>query len=224
MPKKMKVLRGKRIRVTRLDECGTPIDYDSCGQVVSSGFVEVSLSAEIEEGETFTQPNADGALVISEQGEHNFVRWGGSVELVEVDPELVSLMTRTVVEYDAEGDPVGFRSVEGQIKQYFALELWSGISDKSCPDKNFGYFLLPFVVAGTLGDFTIANDVTNFTVENFFTRTGGEWGVGPYNVVADAQGDPAPLEIPIGPDEPHLQRLTTVPPPDVTAGCQPIPA
>ena len=224
MASKMKVLRGKRVRITRLDECGTPLDYDSCGYVVSKGFVEVSLSSVIEEGENFTERNADGELMVSEQAEHNFVRWTGSIQFLEVDPELVPLMTKAVIEYDADSEAVGFRSVEGIVDQWFALELWSGISDKSCPDKNYGYFLLPFCAGGTLADFTIANAVTNFTIENFFTKTGGNWNVGPYDVVADNVGDPAPLAVPIGDDEPHLQRLTTVPPPEPTAGCQPIPS
>lgn len=220
---KMKVLRGKRIRVTRLNECGVPTTVSDCGQVVSGGFVEVALSPVVEEGESFQEKDADGALYIAEQGEHNFVRWNGSVTLAGADPELVALMTTVALEFDAGGDPVGFRSLEGPIQARFALELWSGIADKSCPGQNYGYFLLPFVAGGTLSEFTITNGVTDFKVENFFTRTGSGWGVGPYDVVLDGSEEPAPLAVAIGDNEPHLQRLTKVPPPAVTAGCVAIP-
>lgn len=223
--KRMKVLRGKRIRVTRLDECGTPEDsYDSCGFIVSKGFVTVNLTAEVEEGQDYTQVNADGDLCISEKGEHNFLRWTGSLELCDVDPELVGLMAKVALEYDEDGNVVGYRSMRGRSDVNFAFELWSGISDDSCPDKNYGYFLLPWVTSGTLGDIEIGNDVATFTVENWFTRAAGNWNVGPYDVVPDNLGEPTKLAVPVQEDEHHIQRLTTIKPPEITTSCQPLPS
>lgn len=219
----MKVVRGKRIRVTKVGACGEPPAYgDPCSYVVTSGFVTATLSAEIEEGEELTQLTADGDLCINDQSPHNFKRWTVELELCDVDPDLVSLLTKVTLETDANGDVVGYRSLEGKIDQNFAFELWSGIADQDCSDgEEYGYFLLPFVKGGTLGDIAIENGVTTFTIANAFTQKGSQWGVGPYDVVPDGSGDPAPLAVAIQDDEHHLQRLTTVAPPAVTDGCQP---
>lgn len=221
--KKMKVLRGKRIRVTRLGDCGLPPDYgEDCSYVVTKGFVTATLTAEIEEGTEITQLDADGDLCISSQSRHNFKRWTISLELCDVDPELVSLLTKVTLETDADGDVVGYRSVQGKIENDFAFELWSGIDDQVCEDgQEYGYFLVPWVSGGTLGDIAIENGAVTFEINNAFSNGGGLWGVGPYDVVPDAAGDPAPLGVAIQDGEHHVQRLTTIAPPDATDGCQP---
>lgn len=219
----MKVIRGKRIRVTKVDECGNAPDYgEPCSFVVTSGFVTVTLSAQIEEGEEFLQRTANGDLCINEQADHNFKRWTAEIEFCDVDPELISLLTKVTLETDESGDVVGYRSLEGTVSQRFAFELWSGIADQQCVDgREYGYFLLPFVGGGTLGDIEIENDVTTFTIENAFTIGGSQWGVGPYDVVPDGAGGAGPLGTAIQPAEHHVQRLTTIAPPDATVGCQP---
>lgn len=219
--RKMKVIRGKRIRVTKLGTCGEPPDvYESCALVVSKGFVQVALTAEVETGTELTQQNADGELIVNDQSRHSFKRWTGTIEFAEVDPELISLLTKVTLETDAAGDVVGYRSVEGLIENNFALEVWSGLADQDCSEgEEFGYFLLPFVGGGTVGNITIENGVSTFNIENMFTRSGGEWGIGPYDVVPDVAGDPAPLSVAIQDGEHHVQRPTTVPPPDPTDGC-----
>lgn len=219
----MKMVRGKRIRVTRLNACGEPPDYgEECAFVVSSGFVTVTMSPQNEEGDELLQLGADGQLIVNSQSKHNFKRWQLSIELAEVDPELVSLLTHVVLETeDNDGDVVGFRSVEGQIEEEFAFELWSGIGDQDCQDgEEFGYLLFPWVAGGVFEDLTIENGVATTTISNAFTQAGGAWGVGPYDVVPDEDGEPAPLGTEIQPNEHHVQRLTTIAPPDAQVGCQ----
>lgn len=225
MARPMKIVRGKRIRVTRLDDCGeVPESGEACSFVVSKGFVQVTLSPQSEEGEEFLLLNADGELSVNDHAQHNFKRNELEIELSEVDPELVSLLTRVTLETDASGTTVGFRTSEGRIDQQFAFELFSGVGEVDCVNgQEFGYFLLPFVSGGIFDDITIENGVATVTISNAFTRTGGGYGVGPYDVVEDEYGAPAPLAVPIQPGEHHLQRLTTIAPPDVTVGCQPMP-
>lgn len=225
MARSMKTVRGKRIRVTRLNECGeVPESGDACSFVVSKGFVTVTLSPQNEEGSEFLLLNANGELCVNDQAEHNFKRNQLEIELCDVDPELISLITRVVLETDASGDTVGFRSSEGLIEEQFAFELWSGVGESDCANgQEYGYFLLPFVAGGIFGDLTIENGVATTTISNAFTKTGGLYGVGPYDVVEDEYGSPAPLAVAIQPGEHHLQRLTTVAPPAATEGCQPMP-
>ena len=218
-----KIVRGKRIRVTRLNDCGTPPDSgEPCAFVVTKGFVTVTMSPQNEEGEEILLLNADGELCVNDQSRHNFKRWNLSMELCDIDPELVALITRVTLEEDADGNVVGFRSVEGRIDEEFAFELWSGIGDQDCQNgEEYGYLLFPFVAGGTFADLTIENGVATLTIENAFTKTGGLWDVGPYDVVPDEYNAPAPLGVAIQDGEHHVQRLTTIAPPSATAGCQP---
>ena len=221
--KSMKIVRGKRVRVTRLDDCGTPpTTGDPFGYAVSSGFVTVTMSPQNEEGEELLLLSADGELCVNDQSKHNFKRWNLSIELCDIDPEMVALLTKVTLETDGDGNTVGFRSVEGRIDEEFAFELWSGIADQDCADgEEYGYLLFPFVAGGTFADLTIENGVATLTIENAFTKTGGQWGVGPYDVVPDEYGAAGPLGVAIQPGEHHVQRLTTVAPPAPTAGAQP---
>ena len=224
--KAMKQVRGKRLRVTRLGPCGElPEPAEECAFAVTSGFVQVELAAVVEDGEEITQPTADGTLCVDVQSPPQFRRWDASIELCDVDPELVSMLTRVALEVDADGDVVGFRSRSGVVEEQFALELWVGLGEDDCDNgQEYGYLLLPWLAGGTFGDLTVENGVATVTIEGAHTRGGGQWGVGPYDVVADAQGDPTTLGDALEADEHFLRRRTSVAPPDAQVGCQDMPA
>lgn len=224
--KPVKVVRGKRVRVTAVDECGEPLTgaYDSCAYGVSDGFITVTLTADISEGEDIEQMNANGDLCIVDRSRAQTKRWMAEIEFCDVDPGLMSLLSNVTLETDAEGNTVGIRSVQGSIDGNFALELWAGTAGGECQNgATYGYLLLPFMAQGNLGDITVENGNTTFTVANAFTQSGSGWGTGPWDVVPDAQGDPQPLDEPIGPDEHMLLRTTTIAPPDAFDGCDQIP-
>ena len=68
------------------------------------------------------------------------------------------------------------------------MEVWSQVPAAVCEagsEGSYGYFLVPFVKGGIIGDFTIANDVVNFTLSGAKSKDGSAWGVGPYDVTRD---------------------------------------
>lgn len=226
------VVRGKRMRATRLDECGNPLaSATPASLVVTKGFVSVGLTAQTEDGDEITQKNADGDLCISDRSRDQFKRWNLSMQFCQVDPGLLELISNATIEEDHEANPVGVRFPEGAAEESFGLELWTGIPGEDCrPDEptNYGYMLLPFVIPGVPGDITIENGATTFTMSGQSRGSGG-WGSGPYTVVqtgTDATtGDPTygPLPVPMGAAEHLLLRTTVVAPPDPVCGAQPMP-
>ena len=91
------------------------------------------------------------------------------------------------------------------------------------PDKLFAIAqdsCSPPLVPAIIGDFTVEDGVSTFSIENAFTRSGGLWGVGPYDVVPDETGEATTLADPITAGEHHLQRLTTISPPEAAVGIQ----
>lgn len=216
--------QGRRLRVTRLDNCGNP-STDPCAQVVSSGFVSVSVDSETEDGTAIQPMNANGELCYQIRSVDQFLRHTLEIEFCEVDPTLFQMVTHSNPVEDYAGDEVGFQTLQGGATVGYALEVWMGVPGQECPPESenptdsLGYVLFPWVMPGALGDFEIQNDAINFTVAGF-TKSGSPWGAGPYDVVAqDVENVAGPLITPITSlVHAHLQ-WTTVPAPEPFCGC-----
>lgn len=215
------LVRGRALRATRLDGCGSPVlGPDSV--VVSDGFISVGLTANNEEGETISVTNAAGKVCILDEPTPTFTGYTVEVAFCGVDPDLFSLMTGQPVVLNAAGDTaVGIR-VNSKINVNdlgFALEMWSSVPVAACDESgeaSYGYFLIPFIKGGVLGDFTVENGAINFTLSGASSKDGSEWGVGPYDVVRDETGAAGPLVEPIDSGD-HLNlEVTTVPPPTIS--------
>lgn len=222
------VVRGKRVRVTRLTACGAfPAPAATNSLVTSSGFISVQYAMEYEDGDEHIQKNANGDLCINDKACDQFKRVMVTISFCEVDPDLFSLVTGNTLEVDGAGIDVGFRVSENVACSNFALELWSGLDDIECDltgNQEFGYFLLPYVKNGTLRDFTVENGPTTFEIQGW-TESSDGWGVGPYNVVrSGAANVPSSLEDPLTDDDHLLVRVTTVAPPAAVCGFQVMPA
>lgn len=180
------LIRGRMMRVTRLDGCGVPVP-GSESVVVTKGMISVALTSNTSEGEPIQVTNANGDLCVDDTPPPKFTGFGAEVTMCNVDPRLLSLMTGQPVVLDASGNVVGF-DVNTDVdldEQGFAIELWSGIPAEACAPgegKSYGYFVMPFLKGGVLGDFTVENAAINLVVTGALTKDGSSWGVGPYNV------------------------------------------
>lgn len=216
------LVRGRAMRVTRLDGCGR-VALGPESQVSTEGFISVGLTANTEEGETISVTNAAGNICILDEPAPKFTGYSVEVQFCGVDPQLFTLMTGQPLVLNADGDAVGFRVNSGisADESGFAMELWSNVPVAACDASggaSYGYFLIPFVQGGTLGDVTIENGAINFTLSGASSKDGSEWGVGPYDVVRDETNAAAPLmEVIDSKDHLHLE-LTTVAPPTPSCG------
>lgn len=220
--------QGRRMRVTQLDNCGSPDLTDPCGQAVSKGFIQVSVSSETETGAQIQPVNAGGELCYRLRAPDIFLGHTLSIEFCEVNPALIPMVANAYPVFGYDGDIVGFQTVQGAATRGYALEVWMGVPGQDCPPAeenpvdSLGYVLFPWIVPGVIGDFTIANDAVNFTVSGF-TKASGAWAEGPYDVVAqDATNLAGPLLEPIPNDvHAHLQ-WTSIPAPEPFCGCEEI--
>lgn len=219
-----KPLQGETIRVTRLDECGNP-EFGDCAYAVSDGFVQVVMTPNAEEGERFLQRNASGRAIVNQRSAPSLNWYDLSIQFQEVDPELFTIVTGLNPYEDDQGRTIGVVVTESEFATAnFSLEAWMGNAEEECLPGDtfpfFGYNLLPWVVEGALSeDITITNDLITFTVVGR-TRKGTPWGTGPYDVVRDSDGDPAPLFTAIPTDTHHLPIWTQLAPPVAECGCQ----
>jgi hypothetical protein len=229
--KKVALLKGRRIRATRLDACGRPV-YGDNGQVTSKGFISVGVTANTNATDEVRVTNAAGETIIYEPSVTEFSGYALEIVLGEVDPDLLSLVTGQPVVLDADGNASGF-DVDTKIDltgQGFALEVWAGApAGDACDDDDaegtYGYLLFPFLKGGILGDFSIENGGISFTLTGANTTDGNAWGRGPYDVMLNgAAGSrvPGPMLTAISPTTALRVLLVDVAPPAVLIGSRPL--
>lgn len=211
---KFSPLLGKRIRATQMTDAGAI----GAHKVTTDGFISVSMSSEIEDGVEIIQRNAWGVLCINERKNPSFKRLNIEIVFCGVNPTLLSYVSNAVEYEDWAGDVAGFTIPEGEIEGAFALEMWTGLSGALNDTNANGYMLLPYVGKGNIGDITLdGENAINFTVTGAMTRGGHDWGVGPYDVVinADSPGVADVLPTPLDPYDHFLLIDTAVPAPTV---------
>jgi len=221
------LIRGRRMRVTRLDGCGQPIYGAESSQAVTDGFVSIAFTAQTTEAEEIIITNANGQTCARDAGSPEFNGYQLEITFCGVQPCIFEMITGQPPVTDYQGDTVGFKmnTAIDQSSSAFALEVWAGVPGVECTTGgggSYGYILVPFVSSGVVGDFTIENGAVNFVVNGASTKDGNGWGAGPYDVVPDLAGAPAQLPIPLDKDD-HLYVVwTPVNPPEVTDGCVPV--
>lgn len=216
-----------RIRVTRLNSCGQVVT-GSCSQVVSNGIISIEMTKNYEDREEFFVKNGDGTFCVRETNPP-ILKW---IDLVitfcNVDPDIVNIVAAETLytSNDTAGTKIGYSTEENSAaSSFFALEGWTRLANASAlctGGQEYGYFLWPFVVEGTVGDMTLENGVVSFVV-NARTTSNSLWGVGPYNV--DYSDNPAgsttpiPMNTPITSTQHARMFLTRLPPPAASCGC-----
>jgi hypothetical protein len=215
--------RGRAMRLTRLDECGVPVEGPA-STVVTKGYVSVTVTPVYSDVEDITQTDANGDTCIDDQSDPA-LRWLTlSMVFCLIDPDAINIITGDPLVLDDAAVPntVGYRidqAVTGTAN--FALELWSGRPGQACgvgETESFGYWLFPYVVQAQWGEWVIENGALTLTL-TARTSSGSGWGVGPYDIRRDATV-PATLEpllTAISPTQHVHFQTTSAPIP--TAGC-----
>lgn len=222
------LLRGKVARITKVDGCGNPVRCDPNDpssppvHVVSDGVISIQVEPEIDDGTDITQDNWAGESCIDEPACPK-IRWVNiTADFCRMDPDLFSMWTGVPVLKDPRGVATGFRIRKNvSCEEGVALEMWTGskAADRCAAggQAKYGYVVIPWVVNGILGSYTIENGSVTFEITAKGVDGGG-WGVGPYDVYADESGNPSPLLMPFGEGDLEQIDTTTLPPPAAYCG------
>src|SRR5690242_15616892 len=119
------VVRGRRVRVTRVDSCGRVI-YGENSQAVSKSLAEISYTANTLDTDAIDQRDFDGEPSIYEAARTRWVSYNIEATFNKVDPEFFSLVTKQRVYLDEDGNAIGF-AINSDVDVYIegiGLELW----------------------------------------------------------------------------------------------------
>lgn len=215
-------VRGSVIRVTRLDSCGNP-EPGTSAVVVSKRISTVTIDEVTEEGTNIRERNFGDELCIVDDAFTQILGYTADIALCGVDPDLIGILTGQPVVTNAAGDVVGFdATTDIDLDSFgFSLEVWSRIAGTACdPSGNrpWGYTVFPFLKGGRIGGFSFENGAVQFTISGAQTRDGNGWGVGPFDVDRDENGDPAPLNEALTPNTHYRNILVTLDPPPANCG------
>jgi hypothetical protein len=216
---------GKRIRVSQMDSLCRPVTGGSCAEIVTDGFISLSLSSEVEDGVEVIVKKASGALCVNVKAPDSFKRFTLEMEFCGVDPDLLSFMTNMTAFGDGLGNVIGATAYEGTVTNRFGLEVWTGIASAAPTGLGWveasGLLTLPCVNAGVLGDLTVdSENAVSFSMTGAYTVSGNAWGFGVHNVWNNAAGTAVKLPEAILPTEPLLILQTGVAPPAAACGCR----
>jgi hypothetical protein len=213
--KNLKSIKGKVVRLTRLDDCGNVIE-GSCSTVVAECFVSVTVAGEYEAGDEYIQKSAWGALCINDKDSDILKRVSVSIEFAEINPDALDIITgaNPVIDgYDTIGQSWGTEYNESS----FALEVWTKRAGVDCPPsgiQEWGYLVIPFIRNGKIdGDISIANETLTMSVMGEGFNAPASWNTTPY-----AEN---PFMVPFPAGDVFGMVVTTVQPPADTDGCVP---
>jgi hypothetical protein len=209
----LKSIKGKVVRLTRLDECGDVVE-GSCTTVVSDCFVSVTMTGEIEEGDEYLQKNAWGDFCINDKDVDRIKRVNVMIEFAEINPDALDIIANAQPVISS-GDTIGSTFGPNTQSESFALEVWTKRTNPENCDATspeYGYFLVPFVKNGRIdGDVLIENGALTVSVMGQAFEAPASWDEGPYAENPFVESFPA--------GDFFGMVVTTVQPPSVTDGC-----
>jgi len=220
-----KLAEGDRIRVTRVDRCGRPVSGPD-NAVVSECWASVLMAPNVNTGTDIEMPSMNGRSCAFKKACPDFRGFDNTASFWEASPEVIELLTGNPIVLDHAGEPVGWSDEAVACSTGFALEIWQQIMGVECTGDEDGlwmYWLQPWLTNGLLGDVTVANAGTSFTL-TAASQKGAGWGVGPWNVqAADGINTPGPLLTAIGANQHRRAFLTTIAPPTAQCGYVAVP-
>lgn len=211
----LKSIKGKTVRLTRLDECGAVVE-GSCTTLVADCFVSVTLTGEYEAGDEFIQKNAWGELCINDKDGDVLKRVNVAIQFAEINPDALDIIAQANPVISG-GNTIGASFGTDLNQSSFALEVWTKRTGQDCSPggtPEWGYFLIPFVKNGKIdGDITIENAALTLSLMGEAFPASASWGQGPYTPNAFQETFPT--------GDIFGMVVTTAQPPSDTDGCVP---
>lgn len=182
------------VRVTKVDPATGLVEDEANNSYVSDKAVTLSLTPNVETGNTFSLRNGCGCSLARFKSQDIFNWFEFSFARGALEPELEQMLLGGSLIMDG-ADAVGINGPGAlsceDAQPAVALEFWTQHNLGSGQDAlhPWVHWVFPYTL-WQLGDNTAEEDIMQLTVTGF-SRTSGGWGEGPYT--ADQPPDSQPI-------------------------------
>ena len=210
-------IKGTHLRIIALDACGVPVTGSSGLVAVSSGFVQVEMEPDYEDGEEFFERTASGEPCVNQKDDPTLKRMGLTVQMCEVNVSaLAYIISARELTTGTPTTGTGFAVAEGNPTNRFSLEVWQEVAGSGACDasgnQRYIYHAWPNVGATQIGTYTIENGRSTF---EFASETRG--AASTWDTLVGANFLPSGAFVDT--DEHWVWNVTTAAPP--TVACNP---
>ncbi|MBE4735695.1 hypothetical protein [Streptomyces caniscabiei] len=210
-------IKGTHMRIIALDACGVPVTGASGLVAVSSGFVQVEMEPDYEDGEEFFERTASGQPCVNQKDDPTLKRLALTVQMCEVNVSMLAfILSARELTTGTPTTGTGFAVAEGNPTNRFSLEVWQEVAGSGACDasgnQRYIYNAWPNVGASQLGSYTIENARSTLEFTSETRGAGGTWDT----LVGE---DFLPSGETVDTDEHWIWNVTTTAPP--TVACNP---
>ncbi|MBE4788401.1 hypothetical protein [Streptomyces caniscabiei] len=210
-------IKGTHMRIIALDACGVPVTGSSGLVAVSSGFVQVEMEPDYEDGEEFFERTASGQPCVNQKDDPTLKRLALTVQMCEVNVSMLAfILSARELTTGTPTTGTGFAVAEGNPTNRFSLEVWQEVAGSGACDasgnQRYIYNAWPNVGASQLGSYTIENARSTLEFTSETRGAGPTWDT----LVGD---DFLPSGESVETDEHWVWNVTTTAPP--TVACDP---
>lgn len=191
--KNVALVRGRVARLTLVDQCGLPVVTNS--MYTTDGFITVKQTKNVDTGDEIKVRGANGIIQVHEPGRASLLNFTTEINFVKVDPAAIAMLTGDPLVLDYAGAAVGWEEKElVELKQQFALELWTANSGAPCTANSplSGYMLYPMIGQGYVTFDDITDKEVTATVHGM-SFGNPSWGRGPYGATGDGSSVLGPV-------------------------------
>lgn len=210
-------IKGTHMRIIALNACGVPVTGTPGLVAVSSGFVQVEMEPDYEDGEEFFERTASGAACVNQKDDPTLKRMALTVQMCEVNVSALSyIISARELTTGSPTTGTGFAVAEGNPTNRFSLEVWQEVAGSGACDasgnQRYIYHAWPNVGATQIGSYTIENGRSTFEFTSETRGAASTWDT----LVGE---DFLPSGESVDTDEHWVWNVTTSAPP--TVACNP---
>jgi len=165
-------IKGRVVRLIKLDQCGAPVTGASSAVDVADGFISVKATPQYEDGSEFVKKRADGQLCVNQKDPGTLKRVQLETTWCVIDPDARVIMDNARLLTSGGASGTGAVFTDALVTNRFSLEVWQLVAGKYACDpvtglQRYVYWCYPNCGNAQIQDFTAENDALEWheTVE-----------------------------------------------------------
>lgn len=176
-------IRGRKIRLIKLDSCGNVVTGAGSAMVIMDGFISIKVTPQYEDGTEVVKKRADGSLCVNDKSnpQIKFAQVDG--DWCVLDPDAIVIMNGSRLLTNGATGTGMMMSLLSAISARWSLEIWQDVYGVNACNaqgqQQYVYWAFPNVHNAQIQDFTAQNDSLEWKEQAEAQGAGFSWGTFP---------------------------------------------